>query len=91
MIDFTLISETIFIDIDYNDAPKFSTASISSCHYNGKIATPSELEEINKNFDFINSTLQEHILNGEHYERTRHKSLGMNLDIDSIFNYINNN
>ena len=89
MIDFTLISEIQFIDIDYNDAPKFSTASIESCLYNGRTATHSELEEINKNYDFVNRTLTEYIMNGEYYETIKAFDR-VNLDIDKVMNHLNN-
>ena len=89
MIDFTLISEIQFMDIDYNDAPKFSTASIEYCLYNGRTATPSELEEINKNYDFVNRTLSEYIMNGEYYETIKAFDR-VNLDIDKVMNHLNN-
>ncbi len=89
MIDFTLISETIFIDIDYNDSPKFSTASIESCLYNGKEATKQELVQINANYDFINNRLHEHIMNGEHYETIKAIDR-LTLDVEALLKYTNN-
>lgn len=47
--------------IDFNDAPDFSDAYISSARYYSRPMTEQELEELNEDRDFVYSKVQETI------------------------------
>jgi hypothetical protein len=52
-IDFTKITNIELDDIDYRDHPDYCDAYIVSCDIDGVEATEAELNEINKNSDFV--------------------------------------
>jgi len=56
-IDFSKISNIEFDDVDPLDAPDYCDAYILSCDIDGEQATEDELNEINKDSDFIHEKL----------------------------------
>lgn len=60
-IDFNRIDNIEFEGIDLSDSNDFVDAYISRCDYKGLEATEEELDEINKDRDFVYEELIKHL------------------------------
>ena len=58
MIDLDKVSNLVFDNIDYNDAPDFCDAFVASADYGFRCMTSSELDELNTDYsDFVHGEL----------------------------------
>lgn len=60
-LDYNLIDDITFMDIDFRDNPDFCDAFIDSASYNGREMTEEELDILNEDTDFVYKKLQEHL------------------------------
>lgn len=61
MIDFSKITNIEFDDVFQDDAPDYCDAYIVSCDIDGIEATSQQLDEINKDSDFIHEKLFDYL------------------------------
>lgn len=57
VIDTKKVSNVIVDNIDFKDYPDFCDASIVSADYDGIPMTDEQIEEINKNSEFVNQSV----------------------------------
>lgn len=57
MLDYSKISDVVVEGIDYNDYPDFCDAYIADAMYGGVPMTDEQLEELNKDSDFVYSAI----------------------------------
>jgi len=60
-MDLTKIDNIEFGEVTENDSPDFADAFISIADYNGEEMTEPQLNEINKNTEFVHEKLIEHL------------------------------
>ena len=60
-MDTSKIDNIQFEDVNFSDFPDFSNAFISSADYEGREMTEEELDEINKDRDFVYEKLLEYL------------------------------
>jgi len=60
-LNYDLIEDVTFDQIDFRDAPDFSDAYIDSAWYDGREMTDEELDILNEDSDYVYQKLQEHL------------------------------
>lgn len=60
-LDYKLISNIKFEDIDHNDAPDYCDAYISSAKYDGKEMTEVQIELLNDDRDYVYEKIMDYI------------------------------
>ena len=60
-LDYTKISDIEFDGIDPKDYPDFCDAFIISANYDGEPMTEEQLEEVNKDGNFVYESLMKHL------------------------------
>ena len=60
-MDLTKVSNLEFEDVDHKDYPDYCDAFISSADYDGEPMTEAELDELNKDSEFVHEKLIDHL------------------------------
>ncbi len=60
-MDLSKIDNVVVGDVDFGDYPDFSDAYIYAADYDGRPMTDSEIDEINKNNDFVYEQVIKHL------------------------------
>lgn len=60
-MDYDKITNIVFDNIDYNDYPDFCDVFIASADYGDREMTEDELEEINKDSEFVHEQLMDYL------------------------------
>lgn len=60
-MDYSKISNVVMDNIDYSDAPDFVDAYILTAFYCGEPMTIDQIEEINKDADFVHECLIDYL------------------------------
>jgi hypothetical protein len=60
-MNYKLITNIDFQDVDHKDAPDYSDANICYAEYDGEPMTRDELDKLNEDGDFVHEALQDHL------------------------------